>query len=320
MTDHSTEAHVRMPFAQSQAERRFGLTDLALIAMTFIWGSNFVVVKAALGQFHPMAFIALRFLCAAILLMAFAYVHEGRLHLRSAAWGQLTLAGLIGTTLYQPLFINGLALASASNSALILATTPAFIALMNRLLGRERLARQGWLGIALSFFGIVLIVQSSGAAAPLGRSAAAPVPGDALILACTVLWSLYSVISAPLLRQSSSLSVTALSTLLGTLPLLVITAPWLMTQDWSRVHANGWLGLAYSATFAIVVAYIIWNLGIQRIGGARTATYNNLTPVIATLAAALFLNEPITWLKLIGAGIIFIGLYLTRTARVIVEG
>ncbi len=77
--------------------------------------------------------------------------------------------------------------------------------------------------------------------------------------------------------------------------------------------------MLYSALFAIVIAYIIWNLGIQRIGGARTAIYSNLTPVIATLAATFFLNEQLTPLKIIGAVIIFVGLYLARTAHIVLE-
>jgi drug/metabolite transporter (DMT)-like permease len=79
--------------------------------------------------------------------------------------------------------------------------------------------------------------------------------------------------------------------------------------------AGAWAGLVYSAVFAIVVAYVIWNMGVQRIGGARTALYANLIPVVGAAAAAVFLNEPLTVLKVTGAAIIFAGLHLARTAR-----
>jgi drug/metabolite transporter (DMT)-like permease len=75
----------------------------------------------------------------------------------------------------------------------------------------------------------------------------------------------------------------------------------------------------YSAGLAIVVAYILWNTGVKRIGSARTAIYNNLTPVIATFGAAIFLGEPLTIFKIVGAGIIFLGLYLARTANLVLE-
>lgn len=297
------------------AKVHVGLTDAALIGMALIWGSNFIVVKGALGEFAPLAFVSLRFLIAALLLAVIVALRHRRVVIHRADWGKVALAGIIGTTIYQPLFANGLSLAPASTSSLIVASAPAFIALLNRVLRGERLARRGWAGILLSFLGIGLIVESALSFAPGSNT----LLGTLMLLAGTLCWSIYSVLSAPLLKSYSPLAVTALSTVFGTVPLLLLSIPALLTQDWGRVDAVGWSQLAYSGIFAIVVAYIIWNMGVQRIGGARTALYNNLTPVIATLAAALLLNEPLTWLKIAGAVIIFVGLYLARTANIVLE-
>ena len=299
----------------SQSYARFGFIDLALIWMTIIWGSNFVVLKLAFLEIAPMAFMALRFLLGSVLILIVLAVRERTLGVRREDLGSVVVVGLVGTGLYQPLFINGVALTSASNSALILASTPAFIALINRVLGRERLDGRGWLGIALAFLGIVLIVESGGGV----RLGSATLFGDLTILAGTVCWSLYSVLAAPLLKLYSPLRVTALSMAFGTLPLLIIGAPAILSQDWSRVHTGAWAGLGYSFTLAIVLAYVIWNAGVRRIGGARTAIYYNITPVVAALVAAVLLNEAITSLKIFGAVVIFIGLYLARTGNLIME-
>jgi drug/metabolite transporter (DMT)-like permease len=294
---------------------RFGATDALLVGMTIIWGLNFVVVKVSLAHIPPFAFMTLRFVIAsAFFVLVLARMRRG-IGIPRAAFRPVLVVGLVSTALYQPLFINGIALTQASSSALILAGTPAFIALLNTLLGRERLALRGWLGIALSFTGLAIVVQSGGALA-FGSN---EMLGNALILLCAVLWSLYSVLSAPLLRRYPAISVTAASTLLGTIPLLFIGAPAVLALDWSRVDPASLAGLLFSGLFAIVVAYIIWNIGIKRIGGARTAIYNNLTPVVATVSAAVLLGEEITWLKIAGAVVIFCGLYLARTANVIIE-
>ena len=58
-------------------------------------------------------------------------------------------------------------------------------------------------------------------------------------------------------------------------------------------------------------------MGVKKIGGSRTALYGNLIPVIGAGAAALFLGEAITPLKIVGAAIILAGLQLARTARVV---
>lgn len=293
----------------------FGLVDLSLILMTAIWGSNFVVLKLSFQEISPMAFMALRFVLGTLLIMIVLAAREKTLAIPREDYGKIIMVGLVGTGIYQPLFINGIALTTASNSSLILASTPAFIGLLNRILGRERLDRRGWLGIAFAFLGIVLIVESGGGF-ELGS---ATLVGDLLILGATLCWSLYSVLSAPLLRVYSPLRVTALSMAFGTIPLLFVGAPALLEQDWGRVHLMGWAGLCFSFILAIVVAYIIWNIGVRRLGGARTAIFNNLTPVIASLIAALVLNEAITPLKVLGAVVIFAGLYLARTGNLVLE-
>ncbi len=294
---------------------RFGLVDAALILMTAIWGSNFVVLKFTFLEIAPMAFMPLRFLLASTLLLIVLASRERTLRLRREDYLKVALVGLVGTSLYQLLFINGVALTTASNSALILASTPAFIALINRISGHERLDRRGWLGIALAFLGILLIIESADGV----EWGSATLVGDLLVLVAAICWSLYSVLSAPLLRVYSPLRVTALSTAIGTIPLLLLGSPAVWVQDWSRVGARGWMGLAFSSALAIVVAYVIWNVGVRRIGGARTATYNNLTPVVASLVAALFLNEAITPLKILGAAVIFVGLYFARTGNLVME-
>lgn len=298
------------------APARFGVIDLALVAMTLIWGTNFVVIKASLTQFAPFAFMALRFAIAGSLLLLVLYLREHSLRLERRDYVRVAVLGLIGTTAYQPLFISALSLTTASNAAIIVASAPAFIALINRLLGREALGGRGWAGIGLSFVGILLIVASSGTGLRLDG---ATFLGDMLILAATLCWSLYSVLSVPLLGRYSPLRIAALATAIGAVPLIVMGVPSLLSQNWAQVDRGGWTGLIYSAVFAVVVAYIIWNHGVQKIGGARTAVYNNLTPLVAALTAALFLGEAITPLEIVGAAVIFLGLYLARTGNVVVE-
>jgi drug/metabolite transporter (DMT)-like permease len=295
------------------ASSQFGAIDIALLMMTVIWGINAVVVKATYAQIPPMAFMAIRFMLAGTLLLAVAWIAERSLFIQRRHWGLLLAAAMVGTGLYQPLFLKGLSMTTASNTALILAASPAFVALLNRALGRELLSARGWVGIALAFVGIVLIVEGGG-----GLEVGSELfVGDVLILLGTFLWASYTVLAAPLMRTYSPLRVTTLTTAIGALPLILLGAPATAALQEHQVAAWGWAGLIFSAVFAIVVAYIIWNNGVKKIGGARTALYSNLVPVIGTIAAAVFLGEAITLLKVVGAAVIFFGLHLARTAKVV---
>ena len=290
---------------------KFGTIDLALIMMTVIWGMNAVIVKLTYTQIPPMAFMAVRFVIAGALLLIILRVTEGSLRVDRRDWPKFLVAGMVGTGLYQPLFLTGLSMTSASVTALIIATSPIFVALINRVLGREILPPRGWLGIALTFAGIILIVAASGDVTLSSQSFV----GDLLILAGSFLWALYAVLAAPLMARYSPLRVTALTTSIGAAPIIVIGLPATLALDWSQVDLWGWSGLIYSALFAIVVGYIIWNNGVKKIGGTRTALYGNLIPVIGVITATLLLGEQLTPLKIAGAAVIFVGLHLARTAK-----
>jgi drug/metabolite transporter (DMT)-like permease len=281
--------------------------------MTVIWGVNAVVVKATYAQIPPMAFMSIRFVIAAALLLLVAWGFERSLSVQRRDWPLVILAAMVGTGFYQPLFLTGLSLTTASNTSLIIAASPAFVALLNRLTGRELLSGRGWLGIALAFIGIILIVEGSGGL----EWGSDLLLGDLLILMGTFLWASYAVLAAPLMQRYSPLRVTALTTAIGALPLILLGMPAVVALEPGQVQPSGWAGLIYSAVFAIVVAYIIWNNGVKKIGGARTSLYSNLIPVIGTVTAAVFLGEAITPLMVLGAAVIFAGLHLARTARVV---
>ncbi len=290
---------------------RFGMIDLALLSMTVIWGMNAVIVKVTYAQIPPMAFMTVRFVLAGSLLLAVLWRSEGSLRVPRHEWLAFIVAGMVGTGFYQPLFLTGLSLTSASTTSLIIATSPAFVALINRMVGREVLPLRGWIGIVLTFIGVVLIIQGGDGVALTSQA----LWDDLQVLIGAFLWALYAVLAAPLMVRHTPLRVTALTTSIGAAPLIIIGAPSVAVLDWNQVNAWGWSGVLYSAVFAIVVAYIIWNSGVKQICGARTALYTNLIPVVGAVSAAIFLGEALTPLKIAGAVVIFAGLHLARTAR-----
>ena len=74
----------------------------------------------------------------------------------------------------------------------------------------------------------------------------------------------------------------------------------------------GWFGVVYSGVLAIAVAYVIWNHGLEHIGGPRTAAFSNLVPVVALIAAAVWLGEDPGLTQIVGAIIIIGGVWIAR--------
>ena len=287
----------------------FGLIDLMLLAMVLIWGINFAVVKAALAEMRPLSFNSLRFLLASALTLLLLRLIEGDVGFARGDWWRLLGLGLIGNTCYQLLFINGIDRTTAGNSALLLATTPIFVSLISAAFGLEQVGKLAWAGVFLSFTGIFMVIVGSGKELGLDKGT---IGGDILVLIGATAWSLYTVLSKPMLSRYSALKLTALAMAAGTPFIVLFSIPQLLVQDWAAVSWRGWLGLFFSGSMAIALAYIIWNSGVSKVGGARTAVYSNLSPVIAAIFAWLTLGEAITTFMIVGAAMIFLGIYLTR--------
>jgi drug/metabolite transporter (DMT)-like permease len=109
--------------------------------------------------------------------------------------------------------------------------------------------------------------------------------------------------------------VTGSSMTIGTV--LYVPAVWrhLRSVDFTSVSVATWFSILYSALFALCVAYTIWYAAVRQIGSARTAVYSNLVPLVAMVTAVVFLGEPLSPTKIVGAGAVLVGVALTRVGR-----
>lgn len=218
----------------------------------------------------------------------------------SSAWS--------GTACTQLLFLGGVKRTSVANGSLILGTTPVVVALLTAWAGHERVPPRRWVGAAISFLGLAIVVGQKVDWSTSGHL------GDALMMASTVCWATYSVASVPILRTHSPLVVTGYSIAIGALlyPGGDAGARGRGVDD----HLTPQLA-ADDCIGGLCPGVRISHLGytsVQRAGSTRTAAWSNVTPVIAILIAAVWLGEPIALNHVIGSAAIFTGLFITRRA------
>jgi drug/metabolite transporter (DMT)-like permease len=286
--------------------------DLAILALVLIWGANFSVVKAALREFHPLAFNALRFLMASAILYYFLRRSGRGFGFDRSHLPALVGLGLLGNFVYQLLFIYGIHWTLAGNAALILATVPIFVTLLSTALGHETITPAGWAGVLLSVGGIGLVVWGGSRSVEFGS---ATVRGDFTMLAAAVAWSLFTVGATPLVHRYGALRTTAATMWIGTAALTLFSLPALLGQDWGAVGAGAWTGLAFSGALSIALAYILWYYSVRHLGGSRTAVYSNTVPIVALLVAWITLGETPTWVQVAGTAAILGGILLARLRR-----
>jgi drug/metabolite transporter (DMT)-like permease len=284
-----------------------GKTDTLLILMATIWAVNFSVIKYATQFLSPLAFTGLRVSIAGALLLLIALAQRRPWPTRRDMVS-LIMLGVIGNGLYQVLFIEGLARTRVGNAVLIVAAAPAFITVLSRLKGIERVRRRTLAGVALSICGVALVVYGSARA----DHRTATLVGTLLVFGGVLCWTAFTVFLQPLTVRVDPIQLSGLTMLGGVLALLFVSPRELMATQWAAVGPGAWAALAYSSVIAMVFGYLLWYRGLRLLGPTRSAVYTNLQPVIAIIVAWIFLHEaPTTW-QGVGTGTILTGIYLTR--------
>ncbi len=296
------------PGGNSHAHRRTVLTtELGLVLMALIWGFNFAVLKYGTTVLEPIAYNAIRMSVGTIALLALGYFMAPMPSWRDI--GRLMLLGVLGHGVYQGLFINGLALTRAGTAALVVASSPAVIAIVGRAYGVEGIERRAVLGIGLSFVGIAIVVLESSQGETAGG---AQVLGDLLILASVVAWAFYTTFMRDYTRRIEGVQIAGWTLLGGTLPIVIVAGPALGRTDWPAITSLTWGAVVYSGVGAIGLAYLFWYRGVRVLGSTRTAMFAQLQPMIALLAAWPLLGERPTVWQIAGSVAVMAGLLLTR--------
>lgn len=272
-----------------------------MLLVCVIWGLNFSAMKFALRSLPPLGLTALRFLIASAVLSGVARWLEPRSPVPARTWWLLAGLGVIGNSLYQLGFINGLARTTAGNSSLLISSTPLMTAVLGAAIGTERITRPVLVAIALGTTGVLLVVLGRGDGLAFST---ATLTGDLLTLSAVLCWAGFTHGVRRVGAAVSPLQVATITTVGGTPVLVLAGLSDLRHQDWSAIGGATWTALLYSALLSIVVAYVIWNRSVSRIGANRTALFGVSVPLFALSAAAIVLGERPSKVQLLGAAFI----------------
>lgn len=285
---------------------------IGLVALTFIWGLNFALVKSVLPGVPPLAFNALRFPVAALAIALFLLpggpVKQRMRRPEPRDVVPIVLLSLLGNVAYQLLFILGLDLTRAGNASLFLSTTPAWTALLAVSLGGETVIGRQWLGIAGALGGAVLLVIGGQGIALEG----ATLTGDLTLLAAALSWAAFTVGSRPYIQKYGPVPYAAWSLWIGTPILVVMGIPQLRTIGVGSLGWVEWGVVIYAGALSISLAFVLWNLGVRLLGNAQTAVHQNAVPVVTLAASWPLLGEVPAALQVVGAAVILVSVRLAR--------
>lgn len=284
--------------------------EMLLLLVAFIWALNFSFAKIGLREIDPMSFNAMRFLLATLLMWAVVLKRRVWVPIRREDRWNLIILGLTGNLVYQLLFIFGLERTFSANSAVMLGTIPVWVAVVSHLsTSDEKMNRQKAIGVILAFTGVLLILLGKPERISLSSETFV---GDLLVLASAFVFGYYTVKSKGFLSYYPPLQLTTISMTVGGMSLVFAGIPWLAKLDYAQISWISYGTAIYSGLFSVGIAYIIWNYGLRQVGAVRTATYQNLVPVLGLILGFIILGEKLELLQYVGSAVVIAGIVQTR--------
>jgi drug/metabolite transporter (DMT)-like permease len=278
----------------------------ALFAAQVAFGVFPVIGKVALASIPPLPFAFFRVAGASLLLWAIRKIRRPERIAREDL-PRVFLLALLGVSLNQIFFIEGLSLSTAINAALLMTTIPVMTLAIAIMAGREAPTPRSVFGCLLAFGGAVSLL---GAARFDWKSDL--FLGDVLLLTNAAAYSLYLVLSRDLLRKYSAGTFIHATFLAGAFPVLLFAALPLARMDFTAVTGTAWVCLAAVVLLPSVAAYLLNAWALARTHASRVALFVAVQPVVATALAVVWLDEKPTLRTVASALLILAGLLVSR--------
>jgi drug/metabolite transporter (DMT)-like permease len=278
-----------------------------LLALAVIWGLAFLFVDLGLDAFSPVLYAALRFDIAGPLLLAAAYLwHRGRLLPQGRAqWSVVLWTAGLNILGYHVLLYWGQLHTYEAVASVIVGLNPILTTVFSRaILPDERVGLMGLVGLAVGLGGIAVLAALKGGALfdlqGLGELACA---GG---VAC---WAMGTVVSRRIDHKMPAANLTAWQMVVGAAMLhpLAFVLEGGGRADWTQ---QGTFSLLYLALVSSGVGYFLFFYLVPRLGPIRTAVVSTLTPISATAAGVIVLNDPVEARMLIAFALIVISFLL----------
>ena len=290
---------------------------LAFACVYLFWGSTYVAIRFGVEVLSPYVLASSRFLIAGPLMLAICASRGLKLR---QSWRDLSLLAVMGILM---LGLGNMGLVWCEQflpsglSALLFAVIPLFIAVFEAVLPEgEGLRARGWLGIAIGFLGLVILLFPGireGLRLQPGQHSA-QLLGSGIAIAAAFAWTCGSILSRRAKLAAPAFVAAAWQMLFAgifNLFLMLITGgtyrvAWPPQALWS---------IAWLVTFGSLVGYTAYIYLLENVPVAKVATYAYINPIVAVILGAIFLHEHMVPIEYGGMVAILLAVYLVTSSR-----
>lgn len=279
---------------------------IALIIANIIWGAAAPIFKWSLQNIEPFTLAFLRYAIAAMILLPLTFKV---LRVERRDLPALFLLSIFGITFNISFFFLGLRLTSSINAPIIGASAPVFIILSSILFLKERPKTKVIAGTIVSLAGIATIIIRPF----LEQGMSGSIIGNLLILGAVFGAVVHTTLLRKIAQKYSVMTLTFWSFVIGALTFLPIFIAENKDQFFlTTLNHQGVVGIIFGAVLSSALAYCLYNLALKNIVANEVGIFFYIDPLAAILIAVPLLGEVITTPFLIGALLVFLGLFIAE--------
>ena len=284
----------------------------SLFLVSLIYAATFSIAKEVMPHYiKPMGLITIRVWGAVSLLWVthFLFVKESIFGKKDFL--MLLKCAVFGVAANMILFFKGLAITTPINAAILMVTTPLFVAFFSFFLLNEKVTKLKVIGLCFGVFGAILLLLG-----PSLSFNSTTLWGDLMVMTNAIIYAYYLIIAKPLLHKYSPLTVIKWTFFFGGLLVIPFGFTELKEVQWQAIPNSIWSAIIFLIIGATFITYVLNAWALRNANATLVGAYIYLQPVLATIIAVSIGKDSLTLPKVLFSLLIFIGVYLVGLPNV----
>ncbi len=289
--------------------------NLALIAATIvsiIYGVTFTIAKDVMPKYvEPFGFITIR-VGGSVILFWLVSVFGPKEKIALGDFPRIIAAAFFGVALNMLSFFKGLSYTSPIMGAVLMVTTPMIVLVLSAFLIKERMKKRKVFGILLGLAGTITLILYGKSMANAPNASL----GNLLVFTNAFSYGIYLVIVKKLMDKYNAFTFVKWIYTFGFIMVLPFGWDEFQEVQWAIVPIDILWKIGFVVVFSTFITYLFNLLSMRELNPTTIAVFVYLQPFFATIFAIGLGKDELSWIKLLSALLIFVGVYLVTQKKV----
>jgi drug/metabolite transporter (DMT)-like permease len=228
-----------------------------------------------------------------------------------ADYPRLVFSSLLGVAINQMMFFTGLNHTTPVDAAIINSVNPILVLVFAAWILKEHIGTFRLAGILLGATGALMLILLGNPLSLKGGN----LSGDMFIMVNTAAWSLYLVISKPLMVKYNPFLLMRWLFMIGFIAVFPFSIRQALEINFSSFDSYTWFAIFYIIIGTTFMAYFFITYSLKRLSSSVVAYYTYIQPIIVAVIGIVVFAERISWVKIVSGLLVFAGIYFVTRKK-----